>query len=68
VTFRGCERQYGEEVRPAMMRTARFVVTFVFVFCSAVQLVAQTKPSADSSQKTGDQEARIQRVVATLVD
>jgi CubicO group peptidase (beta-lactamase class C family) len=51
-----------------MMRTARFVATLVFVFSSAVQLVAQTKPAADSSQKTGDQEARIHRVVATLVD
>jgi CubicO group peptidase (beta-lactamase class C family) len=67
VTFRGCERQYGEEVRPAMMRIARFVATVVFVFSSAVQLAAQTKPSADSSQKAGDQEERIHRVVATLV-
>ena len=51
-----------------MMRTVRFFVTLVFVFSGALQLVAQTKPSADSSLKTGDQEARIHRVVATLVD
>jgi CubicO group peptidase (beta-lactamase class C family) len=51
-----------------MMRTVRFVVTFVFVLCSAVHIVAQTKPSADSSQKASDQEGRIHRVEATLVD
>jgi len=51
-----------------MIRTVRFVVTVVFLFSNALQLVAQTKPSADSSQKTGDQEARIHRVVTTVVD
>jgi CubicO group peptidase (beta-lactamase class C family) len=51
-----------------MMRTVRFVVTVVFLFSSALQLVAQTSPSTESSHKAGDQEARIHRVVATLVD
>jgi CubicO group peptidase (beta-lactamase class C family) len=51
-----------------MMRTVRFFVTVVFLFSSALQLVAQTKPSADSSQKTGDQEARIHRVDSPVVE
>jgi CubicO group peptidase (beta-lactamase class C family) len=51
-----------------MMRTARFVVTVVFLFSNALQLDAQTKPSADSSQKTGDQEARIHRVDSPVVE
>jgi len=51
-----------------MMRTVRFFVTVGFLFSSALQLVAQTKPSADSSQKTGDQEARIHRVDSPVVE
>jgi CubicO group peptidase (beta-lactamase class C family) len=51
-----------------MMRTARFIATLVFVFSSALQLDAQTKPSGDSSRKQDDQEARMHHVVATLVD
>jgi CubicO group peptidase (beta-lactamase class C family) len=51
-----------------MMRTARFVVTIAFLFSSAPQLDAQSKTSADSPRKQEDQEARMHRVEATVVD
>src|SRR5260370_32642202 len=51
-----------------MMRTTRLVMTIAFFFSSALQLVAQSKTSADSPRKQNDQETRIQRVAATVVD
>ncbi len=51
-----------------MMRTTRLVITIAFFFSSALQLVAQSKTSADSPRKQNDQETRIQRVAATVVD
>ena len=51
-----------------MMRSARLLVTMALLLSSALQLVAQTRPSTDSSRKPDDQETRIHRVEATLVD
>jgi hypothetical protein len=51
-----------------MMRTARFVVSIAFLFTSALQLDAQSTASPGSPQKHDDQEARIHRVEATVLD
>jgi CubicO group peptidase (beta-lactamase class C family) len=51
-----------------MMRTARFVATIALFFSSGLQLVAQTKSSAETFRKPDDQEERIHRVVGSLVD
>ncbi len=51
-----------------MMRTTRLVITIAFFFSSALQLVAQSKTSPDSPRKQNEQETRIQRVAATVVD
>jgi CubicO group peptidase (beta-lactamase class C family) len=51
-----------------MMKTSRFVATIAFFLCCALQLDAQSKTSADSAQKHEEQEGRIHRVEATVVD
>src|SRR5713226_1634135 len=51
-----------------MMRTARFVVTIAFFFSCALQAGAQSKTSAESPRKQDDQETRMHRVAAMVVD
>jgi CubicO group peptidase (beta-lactamase class C family) len=51
-----------------MTRTARFVVMIALFSSCALQLHAQSKTSAASAPKQGDQDARIRRVETMVVD
>jgi len=51
-----------------MMRTSRVVLTIALFFSCALQSGAQSKSSTNSLQKQADQETRIHRVEAAVVD